>query len=85
MLSSQPRQKNQQSESYNGTVMVNGNSVNVVNGKAVVDGEVFRTNRTGSIVVNAKNQVIGRIVNNEFIPADRAFLDRIRKLKETRG
>jgi len=55
--------------SYNGTVLFNGQPIEVRNNKAVVDGETFICNNTGELVFNTKRQFVGSIITGEFVPA----------------
>jgi len=63
---------------YNGTVMVEGNPINVVEGMAEFNGEQYFVNADGSFVVDRDHAVVGRVVDGEFIPIDEAYLEELR-------
>ena len=75
MLSPQPTQQPQQSAGYNGTVSVEGKSVQVSGGIAEFDGEKYYVSDDGSMVVDGQRNVIGYVESGQFNPIDKPHLD----------
>lgn len=85
MLNPSAIQPPQQSGRYNGQVNVQGKIVNVVNGITHYDGEIYYVSPSGNMVENSKKQIIGRVVNNNFVPIDKQYADFIKRTMQNRG
>lgn len=64
---------------YNGTVMVEGQPIEVVKGVAEVDGMPYFVSDDGKLVLDAKARLAGHIENGVFVVVDEAYA---RKMKE---
>jgi hypothetical protein len=74
-----PSQDNSRAgQGYNGVVEAFGQQVQVVDGMAEFNGEMFYVNQDGSWVVNQDQMVIGYIDNGKFVEADEAYIDMLR-------
>ncbi len=65
-------------QGYNGTVLVNGVPVEVVDGTADFEGQTYFISKDGSMVMNSNAEVLGRIQDGEFIPIDEAYAEQLR-------
>ena len=66
---------------FNGTVMVDGNPVEVKAGVATVDGQPFMVSDDGQLVVDHKGNLVGHVEGDTFVPVDAAYL----KLMQDKG
>lgn len=66
---------------FNGTVMVDGNPVEVKGGVANVDGKPFMVSDDGQLVVDHQGRLVGHVEGDTFVPVDAAYL----KLMQDKG
>ena len=52
---------------YNGQVMVNGQPVQVKNGKASVQGRTFKVSKNG--MVTSDGHLVGQVIEGQFHPS----------------
>jgi hypothetical protein len=60
---------------YNGTVMVNGEPVQVQNGAVQAEGQVFMVSDDGAMVVDGQGKLVGHIEGNQFVLVDQKYMD----------
>lgn len=58
------------SQTYNGTVSVEGTPVEVKDGVAEMDGEQYYVSSQGEMVIDKDRQLLGYIENGKFMPMD---------------
>jgi hypothetical protein len=82
-----PIQKTQEggNPGYSGTVTVNGNPVEVVDGVAEFEGSQYFISKDGSMVMTAQAEVVGSIQDGEFIPIDEAYAQQLRDAGKLEG
>ena len=66
---------------FNGTVMVDGNPVEVKAGVAEVDGKPYMVSDDGQLVLDHQGRLVGHIEGDTFVPVDAAYL----KLMQDKG
>lgn len=59
---------------FNATVMVEGKPVEVKAGVAQVEGQPYMVSDDGKLVVDTKGRLVGHIEQDQFVPADEAYL-----------
>jgi len=59
---------------FSGTVMVEGQPVEVKAGVAQVEGQPYMVSDDGKLVVDVKGRLVGHIEQGQFVPADEAYL-----------
>jgi hypothetical protein len=59
---------------FNGQVIVEGKPVDVKAGVAQVDGKPYIVSDDGTLVLDAKGNLVGHIEGDQFVPADEKYL-----------
>lgn len=67
-------------QGYSGTVMFQGQPIQVQNGQAEFDGERFIVSDDGMLVVNDKRQFVGTIQDGEFIEVTPELIDQFKQM-----
>lgn len=64
---------------FNATVMVDGKPTEVKAGVAQVDGQPYIVSDDGKLVVDSKGRLVGHIEQDQFVPADQAYLKQMQE------
>lgn len=78
-LAEQVSQPSQGGGAFNGVIYVQGNPVQVKNGIAEYQDDRVFVSSDGSFVMDEQRNVLGKIVNNEFMPTDEAHIMELRQ------
>lgn len=66
MLTQQPENQQVSQDGYNGVIEFQDKKIDVHNGVAKYEGEVFYVSKDGNFVINQQREVVGSIRNGKF-------------------
>lgn len=71
---------NQATPPFNGVVNVDGQPVQVTNGQATFQGQLYAISNDGSMVVTPDKHIVGYIEANNFKPMDQQQMEKLRQM-----